>query len=382
MTPATTATLAAAAFTGWLSMAAPARAAPPPSSAATDAGSAWQHCATLTGDNEARLACFDHWAARQQPTPVEAPAPATLPMVAAAEATPPSPPKANGGCRDGSYSQLSRFWELEDGTDCGTFGIRGYRPISISVTTASSVNTQPSSPAEGHTALSAQSYDRTETRIQVSVRTKIAKSLLTGGSDSRQDSLWFGYTAQSYWQIFNTELSRPFRNTDHEPELIYVYPSQLQLPLGWQLRYSGLGLVHQSNGQSLPLSRSWNRAYLMAGVEKGNTWNVNARIWRRFAENPDQDDNPGISNYIGRGELQLGWNPDSVNTLNLTLRDSFGHTTRGSARLEWLRALGKATDERSGLRLHLQLFTGYGDSLIDYNKSRTVFSVGLSLLDF
>jgi phospholipase A1 len=49
-----------------------------------------------------------------------------------------------------------------------------------------------------------------------------------------------------------------------------------------------------------------------------------------------------------------------------------------------MRALGKQGDGwvRSGLRLHTQLFHGYGDSLIDYNQRRTVLSVGLSLTDF
>jgi phospholipase A1 len=37
---------------------------------------------------------------------------------------------------------------------------------------------------------------------------------------------------------------------------------------------------------------------------------------------------------------------------------------------------------RTNLRLHTQLFSGYGDSLIDYNRKRTVFSVGVSLVDF
>ena len=35
-----------------------------------------------------------------------------------------------------------------------------------------------------------------------------------------------------------------------------------------------------------------------------------------------------------------------------------------------------------GLQLHTQLFHGYGDSLLDYNHRRTVFSVGLSLVEW
>ena len=31
---------------------------------------------------------------------------------------------------------------------------------------------------------------------------------------------------------------------------------------------------------------------------------------------------------------------------------------------------------------HTQLFSGYGDSLVDFNRRRTVLSLGLSLVDF
>jgi hypothetical protein len=119
---------------------------------------------------------------------------------------------------------LSRYWELESASDCGTFGIRGYRPISLSWIGSDSVNTAPSSPTAGHTA-AYRAYENSEMRIQLSVRTKIAQGLLTDGRSSGLDSLWFGYTQQSYWQLFNRDLSRPFRSTDHEPELTYIYPT-------------------------------------------------------------------------------------------------------------------------------------------------------------
>ncbi len=46
-----------------------------------------------------------------------------------------------------------------------------------------------------------------------------------------------------------------------------MYPTAAQLTGGRRPRYSGTGVVHQSNGQSLPLSRSCNRVYLMTGME-------------------------------------------------------------------------------------------------------------------
>ncbi len=309
--------------------------------------------------------------------PLEAeplPAPVTIMMTA---------PAAHD-CGNTRLSELSRFWELEAGSDCGTFGIRGYQPISLSWIGSDSVNTQPASPALGHTALTPLPYSTSETRIQLSVRTKIAQGLLTRQQDLLRDSLWFSYTQQSYWQLFNGDLSRPFRTTDHEPALTYIYPSDMPLPLGWRLRYSGVSLVHQSNGQSLPLSRSWNRTVLMAGMERGNEFRLMAQLWRRVDEDPADDDNPDISDKIGRAELAGFWNVNPDNTLGLRLRHSLRANANGSIRLEWLRKLGTsgAPGNHGGLRLHTQLFSGYGDSLLDYNRQRTVLSIGLSLVDW
>ena len=381
----------------------PATSVVTPTPAAQAGGAAaWQACTALQGDAGARLACFDGWAGQQTQQPqaaVSTAASATVNPPAAPPATatlaqmaPPAPaPVAlevvevprTVGCRDAQFSALSRFWELEDGTDCGTFSFRGYRPINVSVTVADTVNRQPTSKVADHSALEAIDYRTVENRIQLSVRTKVAQGLLTGGDSPRKDSLWVGYTQQSYWQLFSPDISRPFRATDHEPEVMYVYPTDLRLPLGWRLRYSGIGLAHQSNGQSLPLSRSWNRTYLMAGMELDDRWTVQARVWKRINEGSGNDDNPDIVDYIGRGELQTTWNTSASNTFALTLRHSLKAHTRGSARLEWLQTLGKGFGGgKSNLRLHTQLFTGYGDSLIDYNRKRTVLSVGLSLVDF
>ena len=284
-------------------------------------------------------------------------------------------------CRDRQHGSWSRFWELTPQTDCGTFHLRGYRPLSVSLVHADRVNRAPSSPAPGRSAATATDYRSTELRVQLSVRTKIATGLLTHDDPQRKDSLWFAYTQQSYWQLFSGHLSRPFRATDHEPEFIYVYPLDLSLPARWRLRYAGLGVVHQSNGQGLPLSRSWNRTYLTAGADLNERWLLSARLWHRFSEGSSDDDNPGIADGVGRAELRLGWQVHRDHALSLTLRHALHDAGRGSARLEWFKTLAPTLGP-SELRLHTQLFSGYGDSLTDYNFRRTALSVGLSLLDF
>jgi phospholipase A1 len=343
---------------------------------------AWQACTAIV-DTAQRLACFDHWAQGQR-----SPAAPAATAAARTEAAPaPAQPRrglrltASEGCHEPQYSELSRFWELEAGADCGTFGIRGYRPMTLDLVSASTINTQPTSGNLLNNAISNIEYRKTETRLQMSVRTKIAQGLLAYAPD-QLDSLWFAYSQQSYWQLFTPDLSRPFRSTDHEPELIYVRPLQSAQPGAWRLRFGGLGVVHQSNGQSLPLSRSWNRVYLMAGAER-DALQLNARLWQRLHESSANDDNPGISDYIGRAELIARWRASRTNLFAATVRHPLRDNGRGSLRLEWFRALADPGEGLpSGLQLHTQVFTGYGDTLLDYNRRRTVFSVGLSLVEW
>lgn len=364
-----------------------AQPAQQPASPLADAQLTWQQCQRLASDKEARLACFDRWA-QQQTLPAAAvpPAPPVLagtqppaPVDAAVPATRVVSVATAEGCRDSQYSALSRFWELEDGSDCGTFSFRAYRPLNVSFATSNHKPDTPTSPAAGHTGTYIP-YQANEMRIGLSVRTKLAQGMLTQNDPVKKDSLWFGYSQQSTWQIFNGDISRPFRTTDHEPELMYVYPTDYRLPGGWRWRYAGVGLVHQSNGQSLPYSRSWNRLYLMGGMELDDRFTITGRIWRRLHESGADDDNPDISNYIGRAEITGRWNLNHDNTLALTVRNNLRESGRGSVRLEWLKSLGDSA--RSNLRFHTQLFHGYGDTLVDYNRKRTVLSIGLSLVDF
>jgi phospholipase A1/A2 len=352
----------------------------------------WLTCTALTDDAK-RLACFDQKAAQfADPQTLQAPPPAPAVLdVMAGEAPEPEPPVVSAEQRaEAQPSEITRFWDLEQATSRDTFELRAYRPVSLSFTGGTPVNRQPSTPAAGHTAANPVAYQPGEVKLNLSVRTKLVSGLLRSGDDPLRDSLWFGYTQQSHWQLFNKDLSRPFRSTDHQPDLTYVFPHFISLPAGWTYRMTGVGIEHQSNGQSLPLSRSWNRAYLMAAADKiadnGDRFTLQARFWNRMSEPSGQDDNPDISDYVGRAELIGRWSFDTgvgedtvLHTLSTTLRHSLRANGRGSAKLEYLRSVGRAN---TGLRLHLQLFRGYGDSLLDYNINRTALTAGLSLVDW
>jgi phospholipase A1 len=352
----------------------------------------WLDCATVT-DNAERLACFDQKALQfANPLALQSPPPVLYGSDVAGAAPAPAPASSTSAAQriSAQPSEITRFWDLEHAIARNNFELRAYRPVSLSLSGGSAVNRNPSPSAAGNVPTAEVNYQPGELKINLSVRTKIVSGILRGGSDPLRDSLWFGYTQQSYWQLFNKDISRPFRNTDHEPELVYVFPHFMALPGGWTYRLSAAGLVHQSNGQSLPLSRSWNRTYVMGAADKiadnGDRFTLQARVWRRMSEKAGKDDNPDISDFVGRGELVGRWSFDAglgtdrtLHTLGFALRHSLRSSGKGSVRLEYLRSIGRAD---GGLRFHAQLFSGYGENLLDYNRNRTVASLGLSLVDW
>ena len=146
--------------------------------------------------------------------------------------------------------------------------------------------------------------------------------------------------------------------------------------LGWKGRMMGLSLNHQSNGRSNPLSRSWNRAILSVGLDREN-WALVLRPWYRFNESSREDNNPDIEDFIGRGDAMLVYNRNG-HEVSLTGRHSLrgGDRSHGSLQLDWGFPISQL------LRGHLQVFDGYGESMIDYNHRATYVGVGVALLEW
>lgn len=268
-------------------------------------------------------------------------------------------------------SLLDSRWELSPESKLGTFNLRGYKPITVMPFFASSnQNREPSSPNPLNTVDTPQYLDNIEGKFQLSLKTKIWQGVFGDAGD-----LWVGYTQSSRWQLYNEQESRPFRETDYEPELMLMFNTNYEVA-GWDGRLLGIGLNHQSNGQSDPLSRSWNRVMGYIGFEREN-WTVMLRPWWRIPEGGTSDNNPDISNYVGRADMQIirEWNGQEF---GLMLRHSLrgGSESHGAAQFTW------AFPIAGNLRGYMELFKGYGESLIDYNHNATYLGVGLSLLDW
>jgi phospholipase A1 len=272
-------------------------------------------------------------------------------------------------------SLMSKYWELEPSDKRGVFNFVGYQPnyvLPIHVT--DHINRAPQSPTQA--AVPEPDYRREEAEFQLSLRTKLVQDVPLIGGD-----FWVAFTQQAFWQIYNNADSKPFRNTDYQPEAIYVLPTSQgwrQLPFGWQWRYTQLGLAHQSNGQSDPLSRSWNRVYIGTGFERGD-WSLTARYNQRLNEPLASDNNPDLVMYRGRTELQLNW-AHGLQTASLFYRNNFKNAKYGATQLEWTYPIFR--EQPNGLRWFLQAFSGFGETLTDYNFRQTSIGAGVTFLQF
>lgn len=325
-------------------------------------------CRDIVDANE-RLRCYDAVARTVAPLPV-LPAPSAAP-----EPPRPTPltrddPRSAmtpSGRTDDYQSLLSQRWELDRENKYGTFKFTYYRPNYILPALWSDrANRRPESPTRGSTGVELP-YRNLEAAFQLSFKMKLVEEAFGTPSD-----IWIGYTQQSHWQVFNSGLSRPFRETDFEPEVMWVLPTEYDL-LGLRGRLLSVGLVHQSNGRAEPLSRSWNRAYAMVGLEREG-FVVQAKAWTRLNEAGENDDNADIVDYIGRAEVLGFYQWPGGSSTALRLRTTFKREPSwGSAQFDWRFAFTR------NLQGYVQVFSGYGESLIDYNFRKTAVGLGISI---
>ncbi|MFN4367230.1 MAG: phospholipase A [Acinetobacter sp.] len=270
-----------------------------------------------------------------------------------------------------NLSLLDSRWELSPESKLGTWNIRSYQPVYLMPGFwTSNKNELPESENPNNIETEKQNLTSTEAKFQLSLKTKAVENILGDNGD-----LWLGYTQSSRWQVYNSEESRPFRETNYEPEASLIFRTNYDL-LGLNWRMLGLTINHQSNGRSDPLSRSWNRVMLNLGFEKDN-FALMVRPWYRFEEKREDDNNPEIKNYIGRGDMTAFYRYKE-HDFSLMLRHTLkgGDENLGAVQFDWSFPIS------GRLRGQFQLFDGYGESLIDYNHRATYVGLGVSLMNW
>lgn len=269
----------------------------------------------------------------------------------------------------GETRTLSENWELDSITRRGTFLVIPYKPVYVLPFKYSTCpNYLPSSENALYNTTDTIGLDQVELKFQLSFKTKIWQGIYKNYGD-----IWVGYTQKSIWQVYNSDLSRPFRETNYEPEVILNFATDIPF-LGFRTRMFGVALNHQSNGKGVPLSRSWNRLIFHVGIQRNN-FQMYIRPWIRFKDT--EDENPAMTDYIGRGDLIMNYKVNEhLFTFTGTNSLRIGDSNRGSIQIDW------AIPISGYLRGHVQFFHGYGETLIDYNHNQTILGVGVSLVEW
>lgn len=186
--------------------------------------------------------------------------------------------------------------------------------------------------------------------------------------------LHFGYTQTSLWDLGAD--SAPFRDTSYRPSLF------------WQSATSGKGLMpdllrtgyeHESNGKDGANSRSINTLFVQP------VWRTEFPDGRALIFAPkvhaylDKSDNPDIQRHRGYANWNFRYGREDAWLLATQLRT--GTSGHGSAQFDLSWPLRRPLFSRTGGFLHIQLFKGYGETLLDYNLDRgTQVRLGFSIV--
>lgn len=208
----------------------------------------------------------------------------------------------------------------------------------------------------------------TQVKFQFSVRYRLLQEF----------PVYMFYTQKSFWDLYDWDRSTPFRESNYNPGLFWEGVGQP----GGVLSLLRFGVDHDSNGKDGTSSRGWNRVFVepeLVVVE--GAWTLLPRLDVPFAV---ADENKDILNYLGPGEITVEYVSSAIpdhNRFRFTIRKGRGwNWDRFSWHADWMMrpvtALGIAP---FGVNpsLYIQIWQGYGESLIDYNVSLTRVRLGI-----
>jgi phospholipase A1 len=220
--------------------------------------------------------------------------------------------------------------------------------------------------------------DQPAAKFQLSLKYRILNDggpLATGFPALK--GLHVAYTQRSLWDI--TADSSPFYDTSYMPELMF---ESLAADTGKHSGVTWLGyqaaFQHESNGRDGATSRSLNTFYFrpMLVIGDPEDWRLILRA-KFFFYLGSLGNNPDIRQYRGYSELRaiIG----KANRLSVSLTGRVGEKfDKGSLQVD----VSYPTEFLTGnfaIYLLAQYWTGYGESLRDYNQRSDKLRLGFSL---
>jgi phospholipase A1/A2 len=174
---------------------------------------------------------------------------------------------------------------------------------------------------------------------------------------------YFGYTQNSIWDLSSD--SKAFRDTSYRPHFFWKWDRSDDKTFVDSVR---IGLEHESNGGDMERSRSINTAFIRPEWHFTRANGHEIQFIPKLYGYLNKDENPDIEQYRGYVDWQLRY--DIAGDWVGTALARQGTSGKGSFQLDLSK---RARDLRFGPvggYFHMQYFTGYGESILDYNVRR------------
>lgn len=187
-------------------------------------------------------------------------------------------------------------------------------------------------------------------------------------------NIYFTYTQTTVWDLGGD--SSPFRDTSYRPGVFYRWLSGSR---EWLPDEYHIGLEHESNGQGGDESRSINIGYLRPiwhwELANGKRLTFYPKIYNYLEKSENED----INEYRGYVDWQMRYGREDGLIVNALYRQGTGGYATGQ--LDFSYPLSERIFARTGAFAHLQIFSGYGETLVDYNRENdTQVRLGISLV--
>lgn len=218
-------------------------------------------------------------------------------------------------------------------------------------------------------------YRNIEAELQVSLKLYLGTNLL-----GLNESYYLAYSHQAFWQIYSE--SSPFRETNYNPEGFVEFPIAYENSL-FKMKSVIVGVAHTSNGQGTNTSvvyanpaddpgnrsRSLNYFYSEFAFQR-DTLLTEFTLMAPFPGTANDSDNPDIVDYLGYTSVKFNYFTGK-HMFTLMGRGNF---TTGYGAVETTYSYPLIDDAY----FYMKIFSGYGESLIDYDNYITKSSVGFS----
>jgi len=196
---------------------------------------------------------------------------------------------------------------------------------------------------------------------------------------SFMEKIHLGYTQQSFWDLASE--SAPFKDSRYMPEFFFL-EDKIDLDLPWITGFGfQTGFQHESNGRGGLDSRSTNYGYIqpifLFRLGDKTHMKLAPKVWTYLGN--DDVTNPDLADYRGYFDIEA----KIGDPFGLALETHFRHGKKGGT---WQFDLSYPINRMpflSGILdvyLHAQYFSGYAESLIQYDQRSDVFRLGFSIV--